>query len=254
VDALAQLQTRLGWTFRDPQWLRLALTHPSTNPEQRKTAEDNQRLEFLGDAVLGMVLTRELFVRFPGYGEGPLTKARAHLVNRRFLAELARRLELGPCLILSHGEEASGGRSRSSTLADAFEAIVGAVFMDGGLEAVTEVIQRCYEGVWSGVAALPRIHNPKGELQEYLQSSSDTPPLYTMTASSGPDHDRMFECAVLHEGRELGRGRGKSKKAAETEAALAALAKLRAPPKTGQPTVVVGEAESQSPGLSDNPI
>jgi ribonuclease III len=227
VDALEQLQERLGWTFRDPNWLRLALTHPSMTYGQENNLDHNQRLEFLGDAVLGMILTRELFIRFPGYGEGPLTKARAHLVNRRSLTEQARRLGMGGCLIMSHGEEASGGRARPTALADAFEAVLGAVFMDGGVEAADQVVRRCFGEAWADFPTIPRLHNPKGELQEWLQAKSSAAPRYLMTDASGPDHDRLFECAVHHEGQELGRGRGKSKKAAETEAALAALNWLR---------------------------
>ena len=224
---LEALQARLGYTFREPQWLRLAVTHPSIAHEGEPNAQDNQRLEFLGDAVLGLVLTKELYERFPDFGEGPLTKARAHLVNRRSLAEQASRLDLGSCLIMSHGEETSGGRDRPSALADAFEAVVGAVFMDGGLASAQAFLLGCFRDYWSEFAALPRLENPKGELQELLQARSSVAPRYQMTSSSGPDHDRIFECAVWHEGKELARGRGKSKKEAESEAALAALTTLR---------------------------
>ena len=228
MSDLADIQVRLGWTFRDPQLLKLALSHPSVVHGQADNLQHNQRLEFLGDAVLSLVLTKELYERFPSVGEGPLTKARAQMVNRRALAEQARRLGLGECLIMSHGEETSGGRHRQSALADAFEALVGAIFLDGGVEAARDFLLRCFADCWGELDSIPKIDNPKGELQELLQARSPAAPRYHMTFVSGPDHDRLFECAVHHGGAELGRGRGKSKKAAESEAALAALHKLHA--------------------------
>jgi ribonuclease III len=228
VSELDALQDRLGWSFREARWLRLALTHPSAVHGQDNNQEHNQRLEFLGDAVLSLVLTQELYERFPQFEEGPLTKARAQMVNRQSLAEHARRLGLGRQLTMSAGEEAGGGRSRTSALADAFEALVGAIFMDGGLEAVRVFVLRCFQNEWDGFGRIPRQENPKGELQEWLQGRSLGAPRYLTTAVSGPDHDRVFECAVNHQGLELGRGAGKSKKTAESRAAKAALARLRA--------------------------
>jgi ribonuclease-3 len=228
VPPLADLQDRLGYRFRDESLLRLALTHPSVAHEAPGATPHNQRLEFLGDAVLGLVLTRELYERFPDFGEGPLTKARAQLVNRRTLATEAQRLGLGEHLIISRGEETSGGRERQGALADACEALLGAVFMDGGYEAAREFILRCFHDVLGALTELPNFDNPKGELQELLQAGSVEAPRYDLTFSSGPDHNRVFECAVFHGGEELGRGRGKSKKEAESQAALAALQKLRA--------------------------
>src|SRR2546427_5160697 len=135
VSAYRELQTQLGYRFNDARLLQLALTHPSVAHEQGAPVQTNQRLEFLGDAVLQLVLTRELYEKFPAFGEGPLTKARAKLVNRRTLAEHARELELGRHLLLSRGEELHGGRDRPSALADTFEALLGAIFLDGGFEA-----------------------------------------------------------------------------------------------------------------------
>src|SRR6478672_9251521 len=136
------LEERLGYTFRDRALLQLALTHPSVAHEQGAPMQTNQRLEFLGDAVLQLVLTRELYQKFPSFGEGPLTKARAKLVNRRTLAEHARQLGLGKHLILSRGEELHGGRERLSALADTFEAVLGAIFLDGGFVAARDFILR----------------------------------------------------------------------------------------------------------------
>ena len=221
------LQTNLGYTFRDLALLRLALTHPSVAHEKGTPMQTNQRLEFLGDAVLQLVLTRVLFERFPTFGEGPLTKGRAKLVNRRTLAEHGRRLGLGGYLIVSRGEEMHGGRERPSALADTFEALLGAIFLDGGFEAAREFIIREFQSAFGELPEIPMLENPKGELQELLQSVSSQAPQYHVVAATGPDHDRMFECTVHHNGVELARGRGKSKKSAESEAALAALTKLR---------------------------
>ena len=221
------LQRRLEYSFRDLSLLRLALTHPSVAHEQGLPVHTNQRLEFLGDAVLQLVLTSELFAKYPGFGEGPLTKARAKLVNRRSLAEHAQDLDIGRNLILSRGEEMHGGRERPSALADTFEAILGAIFLDSGFESARDFVLREFRLAFSELSVLPILENPKGELQELLQSLSAEAPCYRVVSASGPDHDRLFECTVLHNGTELARGQGKSKKAAESEAALAALAKLR---------------------------
>jgi ribonuclease-3 len=222
-----ELEARLGHVFRDAELLRLALTHPSVAHEQGVPVLHNQRLEFLGDAVLQLILTRELYLKFPAVGEGPLTKARAELVNRTSLAEKARRLKLGDHLILSRGEESHGGRERSSALADTFEAVLGAIYLDGGSSAAEQFVERHFHEAYGELAAIPILKNPKGELQELLQARSAEAPQYHVVSSSGPDHDRIFECTVHHEGKELARGRGKSKKAAESEAALAALELVR---------------------------
>lgn len=228
MPELETLQSRLGYTFRDVSLLQLALTHPSIAHELGSSlVQHNQRLEFLGDSVLGLALTRELYEKFPNVGEGALTKARAQMVNRKTLAEQGRRLELGDYLILSRGEEANGGRSRESALADAFEAVLGAMFLDGGFDAAQRIILQCFRDGFGELTEIPNLENPKGELQEVLQADSSEAPSYELVSSSGPDHDRVFECIVRHSGNELGRGTGKSKKAAESEAAVAALERLR---------------------------
>jgi ribonuclease III len=234
-DALVALQSQMGFRFGDFGLLRLALTHPSVAHEQGSAIQHNQRLEFLGDAVLQLVLTHELYSRFPDAGEGALTKARAQLVNRRTLAEQARRLSLGQNLILSRGEEMNAGRHRPSALADAFEALLGAVFLDGGFTAAREFILRQFHPAFGALDGIPNLDNPKGELQELLQAASPESPSYQLIGVSGPDHDRVFECVVYHRGTELGRGTGKSKKAAESEAAYSALQRLRGKPSAEQP-------------------
>jgi ribonuclease-3 len=227
VPELAALQQRLGYQFRDENLLRLALTHPSVAHESGQDLENNQRLEFLGDAVLGLVMTQRLYDQFPESDEGSLTQARAQLVNSKTLTERAQRLDLGAHLVLSHGEETHGGRERASSLADAFEAVLGAIYLDGGFDAAREFILREFSADFGALNTLPLINNPKGQLQELLQAHSPRAPEYRTLSVSGPDHDRDFEVVVLHEGKELGRASGKNKKAAESDAALAALKKLQ---------------------------
>ena len=233
MQDLAELQQRLGYQFRDENLLRLALTHPSVAHEANVPTQHNQRLEFLGDSILGVVLSQYLYERFPHADEGLLTKSRAKLVNAAALAAHGRSLGLGAQLILSRGEENTGGRERPSALADAFESLLGAIFLDGGFDAANEFILREFDPDFSELTLPAGIENPKGELQELLQARSPRAPEYQLVSASGADHNPEFECAVLHDGVELARGRGKSKKAAESEAAVAALKILRAQPDPG---------------------
>jgi ribonuclease-3 len=226
----AELQQRIGYHFRNGQLLCLALTHPSIAHEQNNPSPHNQRLEFLGDAILGAVLSQQLYEKFTEADEGLLTKSRAKLVNAASLAAHGRALGLGAHLILSRGEENSGGRVRASTLADAFEAVLGAIFLDGGFDAAREFILQDFAADYAEIALPEGIDNPKGELQELLQARSPAAPVYQLISAEGPDHDRNFVCAVLHDGVELAQGTGKSKKSAESDAAMAALKKLREPP------------------------
>ncbi len=232
VSGLSALQERIGYPFREEGLLRLALTHRSLAHDRAGPVPHNQRLEFLGDAVLQLVLTRELYDTFPSLDEGPLTQARAQMVNRRTLASQGRQLGLGDCLLLSHGEATAGGREKVSALADAFEALVGAIYLDGGLDAARDFLRRRFREAFGELAAIPSLENPKGELQELLQATSSEAPQYRMESATGPDHNRVFEAAVYHGGQELGRGRGRSKKEAESQAAAVALANLRPQPAT----------------------
>jgi len=241
VSDLAIFQARLGYRFRDESLLRLAFTHPSVTHGTNRHDADNQRLEFLGDAVLSLILSRELFWKLPDADEGSLTKSRARLVNSGALADHGRALGLGEHLILSRGEENTGGRERASSLTDAFEALLGAIFLDGGFEAARDFLLREFTADLGTLAEFSVIANPKGELQELLQARSIRAPQYQIIAASGPDHDPHFDCVVSHEGVELARGRGKSKKAAESDAAAEALKKLApaaAPPKTAETEAV----------------
>ena len=220
------LLKRLGYTFKQPALLELALTHPSVSHGQSEKLHNNQRLEFLGDAVLQIIISTELYKKFPNRDEGTLSKARARMVNRAALAEQALQIKLGKELLLSRGEERSGGRERPSTLADAFEAMVGAIYLDGGFVKVKKFILAQFAERLAGADASRPVGNPKGELQEMLQGQSTVAPEYRLLEAEGPDHDRSFVCAVRHRGRELARGTGKSKKAAETDAAAKAMKKL----------------------------
>jgi ribonuclease III len=228
VSDLNEFQNILDYRFKDEALLTLALTHPSVAHELGRSIQHNQRLEFLGDAVLGLVLTRELYDKFSEVSEGPLTKARAQMINRRTLADQAKSFRLQDFLILSRGEVANLGRSRASALADAFEAVIGAIFLDGGYDAARTFVLESFRQAFGELTSIPTLDNPKGELQEILQSKSPEAPQYHLAQATGPDHDREFECVVSHCGIELGRGKGKSKKAAESEAAIAGLSKLKA--------------------------
>lgn len=230
MSDLKSLQERIGYTFADENLLTLALTHPSLANEPANASQNNQRLEFLGDAVLQLILSEELYAKFPTVGEGLLTKTRAELVNRDSLAEQSTCLDLGNLLLLSKGEEQNGGRSRPSILADAYEAFVGALFLDAGYAAARDLVLRQYADRLEIMDSPTALRNPKGELQELLQAISPEHPSYELLAVDGPDHDREFEAAVYYRGDEIGRGRGKSKKAAESQAAAAALESYRSGP------------------------
>lgn len=227
MSDIGSFQARIGYRFQDEKLLKLALTHPSAAHGYGDATTDNQRLEFLGDAILSAVLSQELFHKFPTADEGSLTKTRAKLVNAGSLAARARLLEMGRLLHLSRGEENSGGRERASALTDAFEALLGAVFLDGGFEAARQFILKEYGPELADLETPSVITNPKGELQEWLQSRSPHAPQYHILSASGPDHAPHFECSVSHEGAELARGVGKSKKAAESHAAAEALKKIK---------------------------
>jgi ribonuclease-3 len=221
---MKSLEQRISYKFRNSLLLAEAMTHPSLAYETQKPHFDNQRLEFLGDAVLQLVLTKALYLRFPKFNEGKLTKLRSRLVSRDALVTYSGTIKLGNYLMVGRGEESSGGRDRPSNLADAFEALVGAIYLDSGLEAAGDfILMICAEQI-ERVAEEPSEQNPKGELQEILQAISNQSPAYRIIAQEGPDHCKDFEAVVEWEHRILGQGSGKSKKEAESEAALNALA------------------------------
>ena len=228
ASGLDDFQQRLGHTFADADLLRLALTHASFGHEKRQRVPDNQRLEFLGDAVLQLAVTAELYRRFPAMPEGRLTVLRARLVNRHHLQALAVEVGLGDHLILGRGEESSQGRERPSILADAMEAVIGAIYAEAGWDAARAIILRLLEPSLAAIADEddPGGANPKGSLQEKLQAEGEQPPVYKCISETGPAHARVYEVVVEWQGRELGRGQGASKKEAETRAAEVALAGL----------------------------
>ena len=217
------LEERIGYKFRNPLLLAEALTHPSLGHEAQRYHFDYQRLEFLGDAVLQLVITEYLFRNFRVEAEGQLTKLRSRLVSREALKMHAVTLDLGRYILMGRGEEASGGRERTSTLADAFEALIGALYLDGGLEAAKKFILTQTRADLDSLAEKPVDINPKGDLQELLQSISPHSPIYELVSESGPEHEKTFVSQVVWEGIVLGQGSGRSKKQAETVAALEAL-------------------------------
>lgn len=223
-DAASRFGERLGYTFGDPALLVLALTHRSWCAEH-PGAEPNERLEFLGDAVLGLVVTEHAFDRYPEMPEGELAKTRAAVVNATSLAEVAGDLALGDVLLLGKGEDASGGRAKPSILADAMEAVIGAVYVDGGTAAARELVIRLFAERVGVAAEGPGGLDFKTRLQELSARLFEQLPAYELH-SSGPDHDKVFHAQVRVGGDVAGEGEGRSKKAAEQAAAEAAYRKL----------------------------
>jgi ribonuclease-3 len=223
-QSMDSLEARIGYEFRDRALLKEALTHPSVRYEKRAKLADNQRLEFLGDAVLQLVLSEVLFKRLPDSDEGLMTKLRTRLVSERALAKMARAIGLGPYLILGKSVEITGGRERGSTLSDALEALMGAIYLDGSFEAAERFILQTAGAELEAVMQSPVDVNPKGELQELLQGALGIAPRYVTVQEEGPAHERIFRVVVFSEATELGHGKGLSKKEAEIEAARSALA------------------------------
>lgn len=225
---LSLVQERAGVRFRDTDLLRRALTHPSyANEHPEEDAGTNERLEFLGDAVLGLIVAADLYERFPDAGEGRLTEWRAQLVMGPTLARAAGTLGLGAALRLGRGEDATGGREREGNLARVYEAVLGALLLDRGLDAARDFVRRTLAAEIDAVAAEDAAPNPKGELQQLLQEQSARPE-YVTVASEGPEHDRRFTVEVRVDGRVAGTGMGISKQEAEKAAAAEALTGLGA--------------------------
>lgn len=217
------LELRLKYKFRNPLLLAEALTHPSLGHETQRHHFDNQRLEFLGDAVLQLIFTEWLFDHFPTFDEGRLTKMRSRLVSRDGLKLHALRLDLGLHLMMGRGEEASGGRERSSSLADVYEALIGAIYLDADYVTVRRIVLTEAREDLDGLEVDPPDANPKGRLQEILQALIPVSPTYSILAADGPEHQKSFIATVLWSDQILGEGGGRSKKEAETEAARDAL-------------------------------
>ncbi|MBN2449113.1 MAG: ribonuclease III [Lentisphaeria bacterium] len=226
-DRSAQVEEVLGYRFRSVGLLCQSLTHPSRSAESTLPEPDNQRLEFLGDAVLQLVATELLYCRFPEMGEGELTKVRSALTNEQALASFAEALGLGEALRLGKGEEQCGGRSRASNLSDAFEAVLGAVYLDGGLAAAEGVVRSLLSDLLGDPATLLLVENPKGALQELTQERFQVLPRYETIRVTGPEHEPCFEVVVLFRGEELARAMAGSRRAAEKQAAEKALSVLQ---------------------------
>jgi ribonuclease-3 len=226
------LESKLGYTFRDDTLLGNALLHRShvhvTGLDRERS---NERLEFLGDAVLGLVVNEDLYHKFPDRSEGDLTKMKALLVCGARLSEVAATIDLGVHVRMSRSEAATGGRQRSSILADTTEALIGAVYLDGGLSSAQGVIKRLVLAGSDSILARRSLRNYKSRLQEMIQSRHKSPPRYRVMEVDGPDHDRMFKVAVTFGGKTLGHGEGRNKKTAEQHAAREALETLEKDPE-----------------------
>ncbi len=224
ITGLQQLQQNLGYTFKDPSLLQRALTHPSYLQTAPETSEHYQRLEFLGDAALTLILAESLYHLMPDEREGVLTRNRSALAKGIQLCELARDLEIPRHLRLSEAEEANGGRERESILEDALEAVIGAIYLDCGLETTRKAILGWYGDLESRIKAHLSSHNPKGRLQELVQPTMGNEAiLYRLKETSGPDHAKVYTVCVEINGLEWGHGVGTSKKEAEEQAAAMAL-------------------------------
>jgi ribonuclease-3 len=229
-----QFEDRLGHKFRNPELLSRALTHSSALPDLRAgsvegaaPAEDNEQLEFLGDAVLDLLASEYLLEKFPKWSEGQLSKSRARLVNAQALESAARRLRLGEHLRLGRGEEKTGGREKPALLADAFEAVVAAIYLDAGLAAAKEMLRATlFELALEERGASLFETDRKSALQEFLQGRGKAPAEYRLAAESGPDHHKTFQVEVWINGSCMASGQGSTKKEAEQRAAGSALERL----------------------------
>ena len=222
---IKDLETAIGYRFRNIALLQNALTHSSyANERWHNSLLSNERLEFLGDSVLGMLVADYLYRTFPNRPEGELTRMRADMVCEQTLAAAANRIGIGDHLLLGHGEEQGGGRNRNSILADAMESVIAACFLDGGMEAALKVVQQFI------LVEVPvkKLHNTdyKTALQELVQQKKNQVLSYALVGESGPDHDKQFDVEVKLNGQVVGAGSGSSKKRAEQAAAHAALEKL----------------------------
>ncbi len=228
MSTLANLQKRLEVTFGDEALLRRALTHRSYLNEHPNELEDNERLEFLGDAVLDFMIAATLYHRFPEMSEGQLTALRSALVRTEQLAIFARQMGVGIALRLGKGESEAGGRERESLLCSTFEAIIGALYLDGGVAAVQPIVERLFLPTAKEIIAQESEIDAKSQFQVWTQSNYNYTPRYRTVSYAGPDHNRIFTVEVLVNGDVFGVGVGRSKKIAEQAAALDALRKVGA--------------------------
>jgi ribonuclease III len=223
----SEFEKQYGYKFKDKDLLKRSLTHRSYANEKGLPAKaHNERLEFLGDAVLELAVSEFLMSRFPHFSEGNLSKLRAAVVNAKQLAELAREYRIGDCLLLGHGEEQTMGREKPSLLADAYEAVLGAIYIDRGYRHAKKLVRLHYGRLFDNNSPESFYHDYKTELQEHVQSTFKSIPHYKIAGEEGPDHRKIFEVDILIKGDCYGKGVGHSKKAAEQKAAKQALSKL----------------------------
>ena len=237
LTILSNLQQILAYTFNDTNLLDNALIHRSfVNENPAYSYKDNERLEFLGDAVIGLCLSDMLIKKFPDYAEGQLSKLRAHVVNEHSLADLARKLNIGDYLLLGKGEEGSGGRTKNSILSNAFEAVTAAIYLDRGFEEVYKFLRRIFAPLIEEGTKSLTYRDYKTALQEICQNRFKETPKYTLIRETGPDHDKIFEISLAVAGIITSTGLGKSKKEAEQWAAQKAMEELAKPQNTAPVT------------------
>ncbi len=235
MQALRELEDGLGYRFERIDLLDNALTHRSfVNENPAPARKDNERLEFLGDAVLELTISHMLTRTFPDYAEGQLSKLRASVVNEQPLAEMAKRFRIGEYLLLGRGEEASGGRTKTSLLANAFESVIAAMYLDAGFDRTAAFIEGLFAPLIRDGASTPRYRDYKTDVQEICQLLFREVPRYTLIAESGPDHDKRFEMNLVVGERVIATGTGRNKKEAEQQAAKVALEKLRQKAPAGE--------------------
>lgn len=224
---LAEFQKTINVSFRDTRLLQMAFVHRSYLNESRQTPSSNERLEFLGDAILSFLTSHYLYQTYPDYPEGTLTNIRSSLVKTKSLSEVAQKIGLGELLLLSRGEEDSGGRRNPSLLADTFEALLGAIFLDQGISVCRKFLETYLFSKASEIVEKKAYFDYKSLLQEIIQENSRVSPVYNVVKSAGPDHAKIFWVEALVGDKALGSGNGRSKQEAEQEAAKNALEKLK---------------------------
>ena len=224
IQNMAAIEAKLGYVFHDSSLLTLAFVHRSFINENRTIAQHNERLEFLGDAILGMLISDYLYRSLPHHPEGELSYLRSRLVEASSCVNYVQSLDIASFILLGKGERMNDGRGRESILADLFEAIIGAIYLDGGLEAARTFLFTHFTDQIESILQKP-LRNWKALLQDYCQKKFQQTPFYEVLNASGPDHSKLFEIAVLVDKQELGRGKGASKKEAQQDAAADALSR-----------------------------
>ncbi len=223
---LGELEGLIGYRFRDRELLRLSLTHRSIARAADQALPSNERLEFLGDSVLGLVVAHQLFQQHPDHSEGDLTKQKAMLVNETTLSSVAIEIGLNQYIFVSSEEEKSGGRERPSIVSDAFESLIGAVYLDGGLKAARDLVLNTIYSRRASILADDSQRNYKGDFLEMMQARAVGMPRYEIVSETGPDHDKTFNVIVTVAGEQVGEGTGSSKKEAEQRAASQAMRRM----------------------------